>query len=138
MLLRFPNLKPFLVAIELNQTTVLATLTDDEIEKLKKLNRGSAIVHPNLKEISIKMIDANHCPGAAMLLISGPLGNVLHTGDFRYNGEPMLNDIGLFSPDYMYIDNTFIDPDQNFPTQQEAYGTLVRLIQKIKQEKPDS
>lgn len=29
-----------------------------------------------------------------MIHISGPLGEVLHTGDFRYGGKAMLSEIG--------------------------------------------
>ena len=56
-----------------------------------------------------------------MIIISGPLGTVMHTGDFRYNGSKMLREIGLTKIDFMYLDNTFINPVEDFPCQSEAY-----------------
>lgn len=36
----------------------------------------------------VRLIPANHCPGAAMLLFtSAAFGSVLHTGDFRFSGS---------------------------------------------------
>lgn len=59
--------------------------------------------------VKLRFVDANHCPGAAMSIISGPLGNLLHTGDFRYNGAQMIADVNLEPGqlDFMYLDNTF-------------------------------
>jgi mRNA degradation ribonuclease J1/J2 len=33
--------------------------------------------------LTVRLIDANHCPGAVMFFMQGSFGNLLHTGDFR-------------------------------------------------------
>ena len=78
------------------------------------------------------MIDANHCPGSAMLLITGPLGTLFHTGDFRFNGNKMMKQIGLHRIDYMYLDNTFSIPKEKFPTQDVAYEKLRLKIENFR------
>ena len=54
-----------------------------------------------------------------MMLVTGPLGTVFHTGDFRYNGMKMISDIGLEYKgkiDYLYLDNTFALTVEDFPS----------------------
>jgi len=61
----------------------------------------------------VTLIDANHCPGAVMILVTGDKGRVLHTGDFRYK-KSMLE----WFPDpidHLYLDNTFATERENFP-----------------------
>ncbi|KAK7196265.1 DNA repair metallo-beta-lactamase [Novymonas esmeraldas] len=49
--------------------------------------------------VAVRLIPANHCPGAVMLLFSSPaFGTVLHTGDFRFNGSREAWQQSLLSP----------------------------------------
>jgi len=96
MLIRFPSLKVFLEPIDMGKEVVIDTI------------KGKG-------DISIRFIDANHCPGSSMIMITGPNGTVLHTGDFRYNGTKMLKEVGFTKIDYLYLDNTFCTPEEQFP-----------------------
>jgi DNA cross-link repair 1B protein len=61
------------------------------------------------------MIEANHCPGAVMILFKGNKGIVLHTGDFRYN-ENMVKTFDGIKLDVLYLDNTFTSAVDDFPS----------------------
>jgi DNA cross-link repair 1B protein len=79
-------------------------------------------------------MDACHCPGAVMILFRGKMGTVFHTGDFRFS-ESMFNNEVLFprekrnkemkgisiDVDYLFLDNTFANPEYDFPSREEAY-----------------
>ena len=54
-----PNLKPYVNPLKLNQVHMI-------------------------KGREVKLIPANHCPGAVMFLFKTKELTVLHTGDFRY------------------------------------------------------
>ncbi|KAG2147457.1 beta-lactamase-like protein [Suillus bovinus] len=47
------------------------------------LNTPTEFELSTTETVTITLIDANHCPGAAMFLIEGPRGTILHTGDVR-------------------------------------------------------
>ena len=82
-------------------------------------------------------MDAFHCPGAVMFLFKGKMGTVLHTGDFRYsdamldnpwlcpngkNEKTNMRQIGItVDVDYLHLDNTFANPEYDFPSREEAY-----------------
>ncbi|XP_025030451.1 DNA cross-link repair 1A protein isoform X2 [Python bivittatus] len=72
--------------------------------------------------IKVVLLDANHCPGAAMILFSLPNGTViLHTGDFR--GDPSMECCPFLSGwrvHTVYLDTTYCSPEYTFPSQQEV------------------
>lgn len=86
--------------------------------------------------VNITFIDANHIPGAVMILFQSPtLGNILHTGDFRYKPDilnhPSLRDSSnsLISIDHLFLDNTFGKEDFNFPPADQCTSDIIEIIQ---------
>ena len=75
------------------------------------------------------------------MLFKGKMGTILHTGDFRFC-EAMFDNPILFPPekknddmedcaidiDYLFLDNTFANPEYDFPIRNEAYQGLVDII----------
>ena len=45
-----------------------------------------------------------------MVVLTGPMGTILNTGDFRFNGSQMIKEIGPMKIDYMMLDNTYCNP----------------------------
>lgn len=82
----------------------------------------------------VTLLDANHCPGAAMLLLFLPDGQtVLHTGDFR--ADPSMeayHELLSCRVQTLYLDTTYCSPEYTFPTQQEvinlAANTAFRCV----------
>ncbi len=69
------------------------------------------------------------------------MGTVLHTGDFRFS-EIMFKNEWLcpvekhnslmkgitVDVDYLHLDNTFANPEYDFPSREEAYASLVKIV----------
>jgi DNA cross-link repair 1B protein len=86
-------------------------------------------------------MDACHCPGAVMFLFKGKMGTVLHTGDFRFHPS-MLDNKFLCPPekkndemkgitidiDYLHLDNTFANPEYDFPSREDDYKSLKEIV----------
>ncbi|NXU51717.1 DCR1A protein, partial [Turnix velox] len=72
--------------------------------------------------IKVLLLDANHCPGATMILFHLPNGNViLHTGDFR--ADPFMERYPALIGQRvhtLYLDTTYCSPEYTFPPQQEV------------------
>ena len=75
---KFPSLQPFVIEIRREQPFILFV----------DRNQTQTVV--------ITFFDANHCPGSVMMLFEGPMGTILHTGDFRFTPYFFLKIIDYF------------------------------------------
>ena len=92
----------------------------------------------------VTCIDANHCPGAVIILFQLPDGrSILHTGDFRYDANAMTRhpalspyvrvDQRLEQLDALYLDTTYLDPKYTFPTQEAVVRSVVETCRLLQQ-----
>jgi DNA cross-link repair 1A protein len=76
--------------------------------------------------VTITFKDANHCPGAAMILFHLPSGsNILHSGDMRFDRD-MHSDFGTI--DYLYLDTTYCEPKYCFPPQKMVIREILDIV----------
>jgi len=79
-------------------------------------------------EVSVKAIEANHCPGALMFHFEWPGGNLLYTGDFRLSDDIRGEARKLAGVDLAYIDTTYDHPRYVFPPQGVSIEQVLRLV----------
>ncbi|XP_004501410.1 uncharacterized protein [Cicer arietinum] len=81
--------------------------------------------------IGVTCLDANHCPGAIIVLFEPPNGKaVLHTGDFRYSEEMSNNPFLRICPIHtLILDTTYCNPQYDFPKQEAVIQFVIDAIQ---------
>ncbi|XP_058102717.1 DNA cross-link repair protein SNM1 [Magnolia sinica] len=88
--------------------------------------------------IKVTMLEANHCPGAA--LIHFRLGDgrcYLHTGDFRacklMQSHPILLSHRV---NVLYLDTTYCNPKYRFPSKEDVVGFVARITKSTLAKQP--
>lgn len=86
-----------------------------------------------LSGVRITLLEANHCPGAAMILAEPPHGPpVLHTGDCRVDGPltaslaPLLT--SMVGRCTLVLDTTYCDPAYCFPPQADVLAFVLDVF----------
>lgn len=86
----------------------------------------------------ITFYDANHCPGAAIILVKNPQGIWhLHTGDMRFHLEkfskyPLLSHVVLENKlDILYLDTTYSKPKHTFIPQDQAIECIASEVKQL-------
>ncbi|KAI3639293.1 hypothetical protein MIR68_002823 [Amoeboaphelidium protococcarum] len=93
--------------------------------------------------VEFEFIDANHCPGSAIVLFHVPVSTqrsqlILHTGDFRAHQLHLQHQsLQLSRPiDILYLDTTYCKSQYTFPSQEVVLGqiqSLCKLVLKYEQ-----
>ncbi|KAL8127395.1 hypothetical protein AgCh_014347 [Apium graveolens] len=91
-----------------------------------------------IEGIKVTMLEANHCPGAALIHFNLPSGQCyLHTGDFRASKlmqtYPLLLNQRV---NVLYLDTTYCNPKYRFPLKEEVLNFVVKVTKNILKKKP--
>lgn len=69
--------------------------------------------------IEVLFLNANHCPGAAIILFKAADKTILHCGDFRAS-QKQIQHLKPFLIDIVYLDTTYLAPSHCFPSQENV------------------
>lgn len=92
-----------------------------------------------IKDACVTFMDANHCPGAVILLFELNSGlNHLHTGDLRFCPAmklyPAIQNVKI---DRLYLDTTYAHPKHTFMPQDESITKIVKLAREFIAHNPE-
>ena len=106
------------------------------------MNRSVSINTFRGISVTVTLVDANHCPGAVMMLFEVGGRSILHVGDFRWNSDVMLKPLesplrsfcgamgGTGRLDELFLDTTYCNPKYALPSQQEAIEAAVEYAER--------
>ncbi|KAF6174296.1 hypothetical protein GIB67_040789 [Kingdonia uniflora] len=81
--------------------------------------------------VDVTCLDANHCPGAIIILFEPPNGKaILHTGDFRFCKQMTEVSVLKSCPiQTLILDTTYCNPQYDFPEQESVIQFVIEAIQ---------
>ncbi|XP_030953379.1 LOW QUALITY PROTEIN: DNA cross-link repair protein SNM1 [Quercus lobata] len=91
-----------------------------------------------IKGVRVVLLEANHCPGAALIHFRLPNGQCyLHTGDFRacklmQTYSLLLNE----RVNVLFLDTTYCNPKYKFPSKEDVLSYVVRTTQNCLKRQP--
>ncbi|MHC4598354.1 MAG: MBL fold metallo-hydrolase [Planctomycetota bacterium] len=84
--------------------------------------------------VEVTAFEANHCPGAVMLLFESAGTRTLVTGDFRLDDAMRRILPRLKGIDTLLVDVTYDKPRYDFPTQEEVIEGIVEFVRNASRE----
>ncbi|KAL7754017.1 DNA cross-link repair protein PSO2/SNM1 [Sorochytrium milnesiophthora] len=102
----------------------------------------------DVQGVKVTFMDANHCPGAAIILFRVPNAGHrhgtytchFHTGDFRAHPvmlrHPALAFHTQHAIDHLYLDTTYLKPNYAFPAQELILRLVYQLVKDVVSGKP--
>ncbi|CAN7026160.1 unnamed protein product [Brassica rapa subsp. trilocularis] len=109
------------------------------------LSVNPSFIHPleldveyTINGVKVTLIEANHCPGAALIhlrLLDGTC--YLHTGDFRASKQMQTHPL-LFNRrvHVLYLDTTYCNPRYKFPSKEDVLSYVVRITKEFLRKQP--
>ncbi|XP_043723364.1 DNA cross-link repair protein SNM1 isoform X1 [Telopea speciosissima] len=91
-----------------------------------------------IEGIKVTMLDANHCPGAALIHFRLEDGrSYLHTGDFRACRSMQLHPLlANHQINVLYLDTTYCNPKYRFPSKEDVLDFVVMITKKSLTKQP--
>eukprot|EP01043_Picozoa_sp_COSAG02_P052609 COSAG02_NODE_5693_length_4119_cov_2.287562_3_plen_571_part_00 len=114
-------------------TQITASLVAAKLGVAANLLRPQRIGEAFVVEgVTVTFVDANHCPGAALLLFELPCGRtILHCGDMRYHPRMQADPVLLRvkgQVDTAYLDTTYCEEKHTFPPQEDSIALVVEQV----------